>query len=207
MWLFIGVLFIGVVALIVVIIKAIVDGIESGVKKSKQKKNLMEYVQIRENFIKDTGFHCTKHIWVSSNREIMIDDEHELIAFRGYNMSSFSTMKYSELQGYDVKEQGHSILQGNTGGALIGGLAFGVAGAIAGGSGNRKSVGMTSDLTVYLMTDNMTNPVVRINFIETPEQIGSSYYADTYNRMKTFVGILDLILKQNEKSTTQQIKA
>lgn len=109
---------------------------------------------------------------------VAFDEEKEQWAL----LSSFlgkvkEVYNYSDIVNFELLEDGNSVASGGLGRALVGGILFGGAGAIVGGvTGRKKTKGVCSSLRLKVTIDNMANPVVYINFIETKmKKDGFSY--------------------------------
>ncbi|PKG28773.1 SHOCT domain-containing protein [Cytobacillus horneckiae] len=78
------------------------------------------------------------------------------------------TYNYSDVINFELLEDGNSVASGGLGRALVGGVLFGGVGAIVGGvTGKKTSKGICSSLKLKVTVNDMANPVVYINFIET----------------------------------------
>lgn len=88
-----------------------------------------------------------------------------LSAFRGKTQQIYS---YDDIVDFELLEDGESVASGGLGRALVGGVLFGGVGAIVGGvTGRKKSKDVCSSLRLKVTMDDISRPVVYINFIES----------------------------------------
>ena len=167
-------------------------------RKSKNEKNalLEEAILTLEN----NGFKITRRIYVDRDNEIIVDDEHKQIAVRNENI--FRTVNYKDIIGYELCEDGGSINQGTMGGSLVGGLLFGVTGAIIGSSGSKRSTPTVSSLLLNIMINDINSPIIPIPFIEYETQKSSATYKSTIALAHEVIAILKYIEKQVGNGTS-----
>lgn len=111
---------------------------------------------------------------------------------------------YSDIVDFELLEDGESVAQGGLGRALVGGVLFGGTGAVVGGvTGKRKQKGICTNLKIKITINNINNPVVYINFIESKVKKSSFIYKEMYKQAQECLSTLQLICDQNEKPNTQ----
>lgn len=79
---------------------------------------------------------------------------------------------FSDIQEFELLENGNSITSGGVGRALAGGILFGGVGAVVGGvTGKKKNITTVTSMQIKITTSNIDNPVEYIDFISG----GASY--------------------------------
>ncbi|MET3658328.1 hypothetical protein [Sporosarcina psychrophila] len=120
-------------------------------------------------------------------------------------LNSWSTFNYSDIVDFELLEDGESIATGGLGRALVGGALFGGVGAIVGGvTGKRKSKDVCSSLRLKVTINDMNNPVVYINFIETKTKKDGLTYKTIEGAAQECLSVFQLICdkqKDNKKET------
>ena len=112
-------------------------------------------------------------------------------------MSKVKVCSYKDINDFELKEDGETIISGKSGSALVGGALFGGVGAVVGASGKRtaKNKCTSSDLTIYI--NDLNEPVLTFN-------IFNSLYlllkAQKDNVVREMIGLLTYIKNQPENS-------
>lgn len=132
-----------------------------------------------------------KVIAPSFTQTIYVDDTQKKIAIR--ERLKVSIYDYKDILGYEVQEDGESIAQGKMGSALVGGLVFGVAGAVIGSAGSRKQTNKCSDLSLLIFLNNLSVPKETIKFILAPTDKTSAAYRDAKERINDALGVMKYI--------------
>lgn len=141
--------------------------------------------------VKNMGeFKATKKI----NNFIEIDDINKkiLINKKIYN--------YNEIIDFELLEDGESIAKGGLGRALVGGALFGGVGAIVGGiTGGKKSKPICNSLKVKITINDINNPTVYVNFINTSTKKSSIIYRTEFDLAQKCLSTLQLIVNGNQE--------
>lgn len=69
---------------------------------------------------------------------------------------------YSELTKYEVEKEKELKTQGRTGSTILGGVTFGVVGAVVGSSRSKKTTEKIKDVTIHLVINSLETPTVSI---------------------------------------------
>lgn len=112
------------------------------------------------------NFNATKKI----GKYLFIDREKEqcLIptGILGAKINKSWVYSFSDIQEFELLENGNSVSSGGVGRALAGGILFGGVGAVVGGvTGKKKSISTVTSMQIKITTSNIDNPVEYINFI------------------------------------------
>ncbi|AJT51536.1 hypothetical protein LBLM1_10885 (plasmid) [Limosilactobacillus mucosae LM1] len=77
---------------------------------------------------------------------------------------AYGVFPYNEIVDYHIAYQPTTTTRSGAGGAVVGGLLFGVVGAIAGGLATRRQLNSIKELTLVVHVKNL--PAFKINFID-----------------------------------------
>ncbi|GAK09594.1 SHOCT domain-containing protein [Geomicrobium sp. JCM 19038] len=109
---------------------------------------------------------------------------------------------YEDIVNFELLEDGNSVASGGLGRALVGGALFGGTGAIVGGiTGKKTTKAICSTLKIKVTMNNMSEPVIYINFIETKTKKDSSSYKILFDSAQECLSILQLICEKADKKT------
>lgn len=149
------------------------------------------YVKNEEVIRNGLPINVDKIITPSLLQTVYIDDTQKKIAIR--EKEKVSIYDYEDILGYEVQEDGESIAQGRMGSALVGGLVFGMAGAVIGSAGSRKQTNKCSDLSLVIFLNNLSVPKETIKFILAPTDKTSAAYKDAKERINEALGAMKYI--------------
>lgn len=108
---------------------------------------------------------------------------------------------YEDILSFELLEDGETITSGGLGRAVVGGLAFGAAGAIVGGvTGGKKSKSICTSLSIKISINDIQNPTAYINFILTSTKKNSLTYKVKYSQAQECISILEFICKETSKN-------
>lgn len=127
---------------------------------------------------------------------IFIDDTNKKWAYQKNLNSALQIFDYKDLLSFEVYENGDSVMQGKIGGTILGGLTFGVAGALVGGGGNRKITEYCSSLQVRITVNSLESPEIIISFVRTKTPKNGFVYKGAINQAKSLAATLTYIQKQ-----------
>lgn len=182
---------------------AIEAGILSNdVVKQSTVEDIKEQIRLKqesqEQFEKEVDtFVPTKQI----GNFIAFDDNQKkwatLSSFRGKIQQIYS---YDDIIDFELLEDGTSVASGGLGRALVGGALFGGAGAIVGGvTGKKKTKDFCNSLRLKITINDISNPVVYINFIESKTKKNGMIYKSIANAAQECLSVLQIICDNNEK--------
>lgn len=145
--------------------------------------------------LQDTGMDISKTI-KAGGATIYIDDKNKSWAYQKNGGAGLQKYKFSDLLSFEVYENGDSVMQGKAGGAIIGGLAFGIVGAMVGSAGKRKVKNTCNSLQVRMTINDLQNPEIIIPFIKHEVQKSSFTYKKSLEAAKNLAATLTYIQKQ-----------
>lgn len=106
---------------------------------------------------------------------------------------------YEEIVDFELLEDGSSVASGGLGRALVGGILFGGTGAIVGGvTGKKKSKNICETLKLKVTINNIKNPVVYVNFIESTTKKDGNLYKNKLDIAQQCLSTLQLICDRQD---------
>lgn len=116
------------------------------------------------------------------------------------------TFNYSDVIGFELLEDGESVATGGLGRALIGGALFGGVGAIVGGvTGKRKSKEFCNNLKLKVTMNDINNPVIYINFIETKTKKDGFTYKTIEGAAQECLSVFQLICDKQAPASNNNV--
>lgn len=104
---------------------------------------------------------------------------------------------YNKLTNFEYFEDGKMIMSGKSGSTIIGGLTFGLFGALVGSSGERKQKQYVNIASIKIYLNDLQNSIVTLNLIGFKLEKGSSDYHTMLRIADEMLGILNYI-KHNQ---------
>jgi hypothetical protein len=181
--------------LIGLFITAIISGTQNA--ESQQNNNL----KMKESLKKIPNFTPSKTINAFGNAYIFeVDEVNEKIALIDHK-HNMKIIDFSHILGCEIKIDGDTISSKSTsrtiGGALVGGVILGGAGAVIGGlSGDSKQKKTVSTLTLLIKIKDISNPTIRYECYNATEATA---------RTKNHVDINDVTF-QNALNSANEVK-
>ncbi len=109
--------------------------------------------------------------------------------FKGYTL-----LRYDDIVGYDLLEDGESQSKGGLGRAVVGGALFGPAGAVVGGiTGKRKSNNVCNSLKLKLTLRDKANPSFYLPLITSGTKTESIVYRSAMDAAQDIISKLQAI--------------
>lgn len=106
---------------------------------------------------------------------------------------------YGDILDCDLLEDEDSLTSGGLGRALAGGVLFGGVGAIVGGiTAKRKTKAIVKSMKIKITLNSIETPIVYINLINTPIKTDSMIYKTLDASAQEILGIMAVILQQNQ---------
>ncbi|MCR5143467.1 MAG: hypothetical protein K6C68_13260 [Ruminococcus sp.] len=174
----------------------LIDVLDSSAARSnreyeeRKRNELLEKVNVN-------GFHTTKKI----GDYVYIDDINKKIKFSRYGLDSYSTnfvrYNYSDILNYQLIEDGNTVIQGGAdiGRAVAGGLLFGGAGAVIGGTTGEKTMNpICTKLEIKITIKSINAPTEYISLISSSTDKSSSEYSRKYRIAQDIISTLDVII-------------
>lgn len=147
---------------------------------------------------------------ISKINSIFVDDKNQNVAFvqvffsgvfesKKNLMSKVKVCSYKDINDFELKEDGQTIISGKSGSALVGGALFGGVGAVIGASGKRTATNKctSSELTIYI--NDLNEPVLTFNIFDSTYVL---LKAQKDNVVREIIGLLTYIKNQPENPET-----
>lgn len=113
---------------------------------------------------------------------------------------------FSDVQSFELLEDGETISKGGLGRAVVGGALFGGVGAVVGGvTGGKKTKSICSKLQIKITVKDINNPIVYINLISSDTKKDSFVYKTLYNSAQEIMSILQLMTDENKDTQPQEV--
>lgn len=172
----------------------------------KNKPNLLE-----KNIYESISYTNIKTITVSAtltkDNKIHFDEQEQKIIFEMINMPK-AEYSYSSILRYEVVENGTSVVKGTAGKALVGGLLFGLEGAIVGSSGSKKLQDKCKELKVIIYLNDFQTPSIIVPFINYETDKDSIVYTSSIKQVRELCALLEYAInnKTLEESSKKEVK-
>ena len=122
------------------------------------------------------------------------------------NQSASKEYDFKDIVGFELIENDNSVTKGGLGAAAVGGALFGGAGAITGGIiGKKTTVGVCKNLRVKVTLRNSSDPMVMIDFIQSPVKTTSQQYLSAQEDAHKVMSMLQVICEENNAQPTQTV--
>lgn len=116
------------------------------------------------------------------------------------------TFDYNDIVDFELMEDGESVASGGLGRALAGGVLFGGVGAIVGGvTGKRRSNEFCSSLKLKVTINDVTNPVIYVNFIESKTKKNGFTYKTIAEAAQECLSVFQLICDKQKDEDKEVI--
>jgi hypothetical protein len=148
-----------------------------------------------------TWFHC------DIGNLIAIDGERSAMAL--VNVSAPERQRarrfsHRDILSVEIIEDGASVTRINRssqlGGALIGGLAFGGIGALAGAlSGEKRTTQKVKNMELRILVNDPESPSFAINFMRSETTTGGVFHSAARNRAKEWQGRVEILIRKADQ--------
>lgn len=175
-------------------------------KKEYQEKHVAYKEFIAREIInaESAGFLVSTRITdIGDEFALAVDTEHSQWLFIDSKTEQVFYYKFSDLLNYEMFMDGQTLISGNTGSALIGGILFGTVGAIAGASSGQKATQNCTELYIDISVNDVKNPRQRITFISTALSKDSNEFKYEATLAKDIAALFDFI--RNDDKRTENI--
>lgn len=143
-----------------------------------------------------------------SKNKIFINSENKTISFVISNLKS-REYKFADLLRYEITEDGDSVVKGTAGRTLVGGMFFGLGGAIVGSSMSRKVKNKCNQLNVIVCLNDVNNPTINIPVLNVETNKNSEIYRNAISLAQEICGTLEYAMNQktlHESSNSNDVQ-
>jgi len=152
-----------------------------------------------EEQLTDMNFNISKHLKLGIYHHFYVDDINKKFAVIIGRKGQPKVYNYNDLGEFELNEDGNSIVKGKGLATAVGGLTFGLLGAMVGSSGKRKNENTCTSLIVRMMVNELDNPEIVIPLIVTEVKKSSIIYTNSLSQAKTLMATLNYIEKATEQ--------
>lgn len=214
------------ILIIIFLIRSILDDRKKTNKDLVLKRLERKYIKnpdlIDNNIISDHFANMNKYREIIipsglfSKNKILVNNDDKTISF---DIGNFKTKEYKfdEIIRYELAENGESVVKGTAGKALVGGLFFGLGGAIVGSSMSRKVNNRCQQLNIMIYLNDMNRPYINVPILTVETDKSSSLYKNSVLLAQEICGVLEFAINQKtlqsysdnsnkEKTTKEQLQ-
>lgn len=138
------------------------------------------------------------------NDQLSLDEENKKWAFHDKYGLIEKVYNYSALVDFELLEDGESVAKSGIGRALVGGALFGGAGAVV-GAVTRKNKDYCNSLRIKITIDNLSDPVIFLDFINHSVKVTSDEYKNAYEQAQRTMSTLQLICDKGKNVAAETI--
>ena len=158
---------------------------------AKTKASKKPHKQTAEAVMLSTGFIISKQQKIT-NIKFYVDDIN--MKFALIQKNHLRIYNYSDLLDFELNEDGNSIAKGKGLATAVGGLTFGLGGALVGMSGKRKSESTCNSMIIRMFVNDLQNSQIVISLISGMDVKKTSIiYTSNRDIAKDFVATLTYI--------------
>ena len=184
-----------------IFIFVIIPNIMRVIKKNNEYYSFKTFLE--ENQMYDTEYESVTY---KNIVEMDFDMNHKQLALYSYYETTAVILDFDEILDFEVTENGNSIISSRTGSTIAGGLLFGELGAMVGASGSRSIDEVCHTLKLKIYTNNISNNVVTLDFLDDKVRTESIKYDDISQVIDEMVGFLKLIKEHNRQEERKEDK-
>lgn len=166
-----------------------------------EKKERPKYVKPKtpEEQLSELDFNISKHLRIGAHNHFFVDDINKKFAATIGLNGKVRVYNYTDLGAFELNEDGNSIAKGKGLATAIGGLTFGLVGALVGGAGKRKSENTCTSLLVRMMVNDLDSPEIVIPYIVREVKKSHAMYINAISEAKELIATLHYIEKQEQR--------
>ena len=176
-----------VIVLLLLIVLSIVLIVYAAKAAGKNKKVLGYFHDLQKT---DNRFSNSKLFEFVNKTSLILISETGHIALKAVELAEPKIINIKDINGFEIIEDGKS--SANLGGAVVGGLLFGGAGAIIGGLQAQKKI---TKMSFLFKTNNFSSPNIEIRLIALSVKKGSFEYQGLNEKIKDLMSTLEVVEK------------
>ncbi|MEG1641727.1 MAG: SHOCT domain-containing protein [Synergistaceae bacterium] len=170
-------------------------------------KKCEENISKAKTSLQKSGFVVSKQVTDTSiKHSLLVDEVNEKWTVVNAENSEYRLYNYTDLIEYQIFENGNTLIKGTTGDAVVGGLLFGVVGAIAGASSSKEIKDTCDEMTLYITVNDLQKSQIKIELITTETKRGSCFYSGGVSKAKEFASVLSIIKTRAEEKRGQYLR-
>lgn len=146
-----------------------------------------------EEQLTEMDFYISKHLKLGAYNHFYVDDINKKFAVIIGRKGKIKVYNYNDLGEFELNEDGNSIVKGKGLATAVGGLTFGILGAMVGAAGKRANTNICTSMVVRIMVDDLDEPEIVIPFIANKTKKGKMMYNISLTEAKKLISILSYI--------------
>jgi hypothetical protein len=159
----------------------------------KQQKLLeIENTLSYNNFVYDAEYSYDTY-------NIAVDKQHTQLAIIDFKNIWFQLLPFKDIIACEIVINNQVIENSSAGNALVGGLLFGVTGAVIGAS-SKQSQNIVDDLYIRITTADVLNPMIRIQLIEKIVEYNSEAWKVANDFAENILSTMNSIIANNHQT-------
>ncbi len=145
--------------------------------KIEKRNNYVSNQQVGDEFDKQV----TLSIEGGTPPKLLINSQSSQFRVQAFALCT-KTYNFSDIISYEIYENKNSVVKGTAGKALVGGVFFGLGGAIVGSSMSRGVETNCNELKLMIRVNDITDPLIIVTYVENGLLNKES---DEYKRMRS----------------------
>lgn len=138
---------------------------------------------------------------------VSIDEQHKLFTFYSFWQQNHDIFSINDIRSVEVIENGETIISGNTGRAITGGILFGSTGAIIGSlTGKKKSFQECTEIKLRIKLNHCYSPFLDIIMLSKKCSKNSLTYEQTEKDIENILYVIDSCINDETLTADKEMK-
>jgi hypothetical protein len=183
-----------IIILFVALVVVIIAGFNKGKEQIANKSNLQS--QLRANNFNDEK--TIDIVSINVYKQISFDFTNKKLAIIDVIANSLEYVQFEKIIECEIIEDNTTIMKGGIGRAVVGGVLAGGIGAVV-GSTTRKSSDMVRNLSIRIITNDISNALVLITLIDQEIKRDITVYKNCMSAAQEIYSTIISIIESNKK--------
>jgi len=178
---------------IVIFIVIVVVGVFTKLMEEKKRGDIISNL---------TDFSAAdKYISQGPGVSVALDTQRKKVCFLDKNNKP-AFYNFADILTSEIDIDGETVLKqsvtGTLGRAIVGGVLTGGIGVLVGGlTASKKQKDKIKSINLKITVNDMSNPIYKINFLNTEAKKGSFIYNTSYSQVERWHGVFSALINQN----------
>ncbi|MGL4675934.1 MAG: SHOCT domain-containing protein [Wohlfahrtiimonas sp.] len=201
-------MFIIIILIIILIVVLICQSMIASEKQQKAVDHITKKIKSINHFEATQSY-----MQLGNGSSIIIDENNKkLCLIKNDQSNTMTVVSYSDILSSEIIEDGESITKtsraSQVGGALLGGIILGVAGAVIGGlSGKKTTSGKAKSIALRVVVNNTDNPDHYISFLDIETKKDNTLYKTAIDTARKWQSIINILIRQADKEDNEKLEA
>ena len=154
--------------------------------------------------LESISFKESKEIYLtldSISPKMKIDTANQRIAFCDYYKNTLKVIPFKNILECEIIDDDTTVLSGGIGRAIVGGALAGGAGAVV-GAATRKSKSVTNNLSIKIITSDVSDSLIVIPILETSTNRASDKYKKAWSVAQEVHAVIVSIIKTTSTASS-----